>query len=192
MSGSDLGTILVVDDDELVLESTCAVLSGRGFSAVACGQSTLAAQRLQERDFDAVLSDLKMPGMTGLELLDAIRATDPEIPVVLMSAFADLDIALDAIKRGAFDFILKPWSPDYLCLRIEKAVRYHRLVRIEKEHKKTLEDTVEKRTHELGEALEMVKSLSREVAQRLISSRQSRSQVPCTISGRSRFRTPFC
>ena len=110
MSGSDLASILVVDDNTLVLESTCSLLSSCGFSVIACAQSTLASQMLQEHDFDAVLSDIKMPGMTGLELLDTIRAADPDIPVVLMTAFAEFDLALDAIKRGAFDFILKPGS----------------------------------------------------------------------------------
>ncbi len=169
MNRSVRGNILVVDDDALVLESTCALLSSREFTVVACAQSVLAGEKLLEHEFDAVLSDIKMPGMTGLELLDAIRAADPDMPVVLMSAFAELDIALDAIKRGAFDFVLKPWTADYLTLRIEKAVKYHRLVRIEKEYKKTLEETVQVRTHELVDALEMVKSLSTELAQRLIT-----------------------
>jgi len=169
VNGSNLGTVLVVDDDALVLESTRSLLSSRGFSAIACGQSTLASQILREHDFDAVLSDVKMPGMTGLELLETIGAADPDMPIVLMSAYAELDVALDAIKHGAFDFVLKPWSPDYLVLRIEKAVKYHRLVRIEKDYKKTLEDTVHMRTRELVDALDMVKSLSTEVVQRLIA-----------------------
>ena len=169
MNGSDRGNILVVDDDTLVLDSTCALLSSRGFSIVACGQSVLAGEKLLEHEFDAVLSDVKMPGMTGLELLDAIRAADPDMPVVLMSGFAELDLALDAIKRGAFDFVLKPWTADYLTLSVEKAVTYHRLVRAEKDYKKTLEETVQVRTHELVDALEMVKSLSTELAQRLIT-----------------------
>ena len=167
MDRSDLASILVVDDNALVLESTCSLLRSRGFSAVACAQSTLAAQRLKERDFDAVLSDIKMPVMTGLELLDTIRAADPDLPVVLMTAFAEFDLALNAIGRGAFDFVLKPWTPDHLTLTMKKAVKYHKLLRIEKEYKKALEDTVQKRTHELSDALEMVTSLSREVVQRL-------------------------
>jgi DNA-binding NtrC family response regulator len=100
MDGSDLASILVVDDNTLVLESTCSLLSSHGFSAVACAQSTLAAQSLLEHDFDAVLSDIKMPEMTGLELLDVMRAADPDMPVVLMTAFAELDLALDAMRRG--------------------------------------------------------------------------------------------
>jgi putative two-component system response regulator len=167
MDTLDLASILVVDDNKLVLESTCSLLSSRGFSAVACPQSTLAAQRLREHEFDAVLSDIKMPGMTGLELLDTIRAADPDMPVVLMTAFAEFDLALDAIRRGAFDFVLKPWTPDHLTLTMKKAVKYHELLRIEKGYKKALEDTVQKRTHELVDALEMVTSLSREVVQRL-------------------------
>ena len=154
MSSPDGANILVVDDDALVLESTCAVLSGHGFGAFPCNQSTRAVQRLSENAFDAVLSDIKMPGMTGLELLEAIKRADPEMPVVLVTAFADLNTAVDAIRRGAFDFILKPYEPDYLVLTTQKAVSYRRLLRIEKDYKKTLEDTVQKRTEELGECPE--------------------------------------
>jgi putative two-component system response regulator len=169
VSVSDLGRVLVVDDEASVLESTCAWLSSCGYSVTACSQSPLASQKVREQDFDVVLSDIKMPGMTGLELLEAIRAIDSDLPVVLMTAFAELEIALNAITMGAFDFVLKPWNPNYLTLRIEKAVKYHRLVRIEKEYKKTLEETVQARTRELVDALEMVKGLNREVVQRLIS-----------------------
>jgi putative two-component system response regulator len=164
-----LASILVVDDDALVLESTCAVLLGNGFEAVPCGQSSLARQGLAQRDFDAVLSDVKMPGMTGLELLEEIRASDPDMPVVLMTAFADVAVAMDAIRKGAFDFILKPYKPDYLVLSMKKAANYRRLLRIEKNYKKALEDMVEKRTRELADALSRVKGLSLEIAHRLIT-----------------------
>jgi putative two-component system response regulator len=169
VNGSDAASILVVDDDELVLESTCAILSSHGFEAFPCLQSRLASQRLTERDFDAVFSDINMPGMTGLDLLQTIRAADPEMPVVLMTGFADINIAVDAIRRGAFDFVLKPYKPDYLVLTAKKAVNYRKLLKIEKSYKKTLEETVQKRTQELADALSMVKGLSREVVQRLIT-----------------------
>ena len=169
MSGQAGGSILVVDDDPFILESTCSLLTSYGLQTVACAQSQQAMQKLQENSFDAVLSDIKMPALTGIELLDEMHAAKPDIPVVLMTAFAELDLAVEAIKKGAFDFILKPYKPEYLILTMKKAVNYGRLLLTEKNYKIMLEDTVRKRTGELTDALGMVKSLSKEVVQRLIS-----------------------
>jgi putative two-component system response regulator len=169
MSGGAAGNILVVEDDPLVLESTCSLLSSFGFSTVACPQSVRAIETLRGGEYDVVLSDIKMPVLTGLALLDQIRAVDPSVPVVLMTAFAEFDLAVDAIKRGAFDFLLKPYNPDHLALTVRKAVTYRRLLRFEKEYKNTLEETVRTRTKDLADALSMVNSLSREVVQRLIT-----------------------
>jgi putative two-component system response regulator len=169
MSAPDAAPILVVDDDSLVLESTCSLLGGFGFHAIACGQSGEAMHLLRENAFDAVLSDIKMPGLSGIELLDAIHTESPEMPVVLMTAFAEIDLAVEAINKGAFDFILKPFTPQYLILTMKKAVSYRRLLRIEKNYKITLEETVRTRTRELADALRMVKNLNKEVVERLIS-----------------------
>jgi putative two-component system response regulator len=84
-----------------------------------------------------------------------------------MTAYAELDVAVDAIKKGAFDFITKPYNADYLIHTIEKAVKYADLIRMERDYKKTLEDTVRKRTQELSDALDMVKNMSRELISRL-------------------------
>lgn len=169
MSDQESASLLVVDDDPLVLESTCSLLTSCGFTTVPCGRSSDAMRRLLDHNFDAVLSDIKMPGLTGIELLGEIRAANPDIPVILMTAFAEFDLAMEAIRKGAFDFILKPYEPAYLILAMKKAVNYQRLLRIEKHYKALLEDTVKKRTAELADALRMVKSLSEEVVQRLIS-----------------------
>jgi putative two-component system response regulator len=169
MSGQTAASILVVDDDPLVLESTCSLLGGFGFHAVPCGQSGEAMQRLRENSFDAVLSDIKMPGLSGIELLQAIHAANPETPVVLMTAFAEFDLVVSAIKKGAFDFIIKPFDPALLFHALKKAVNYRRFSLIEKNYKTMLEETVRTRTRELSDALGMVKNLNKEVVERLIS-----------------------
>jgi putative two-component system response regulator len=96
-----------------------------------------------------------------------IHKFDSQIPVVLMTAYAELDVAVDAIKKGAFDFITKPYNADYLVHTIDKAVKYAELIRMERDYKKTLEETVRTRTRELSDALEMAKSMSRELISRL-------------------------
>jgi len=159
--------ILVVDDDPYVLESISTLLRAFGFTVKTCDNANSAVQEIQRTPIDVVLTDIKMPGLTGVELLGMIHKFDSQIPVILMTAYAELDVAVDAIKKGAFDFITKPYNADYLLHTIEKAVKYSDLIQMERDYKKTLEETVRKRTQELSDALIMVKNMSREVISRL-------------------------
>jgi putative two-component system response regulator len=160
-------SILVVDDDPYVLESISILLRAYGFTVLTSDSASSAMQVIQRSPIDVVLTDIKMPGMTGVDLLGMIHKFDPQIPVILMTAYAELDVAVDAIKKGAFDFITKPYNADYLIHTIEKAVKYADLIQMERDYKKTLEDTVRKRTQELSDALLMVKNMSRELISRL-------------------------
>jgi putative two-component system response regulator len=169
MTDAVKNNLLVVDDDPFVLESIASLLTVYGFQVTACGGAAEAIKKVQSLRFDVVLTDIKMPGMTGIELLQHIHALDPQIPVILLTAFAELDVAVDAVKRGAFDFITKPYNADYLVHAVEKAAKYTRLIELEKNYKALLEETVRKRTRELADALSMVKRMSAEVIQRLTS-----------------------
>ena len=162
-------SVLVVDDDPFVLEATCSLLNGYGLQAIACQQSQQALQKLKESSADIVLSDIQMPGLSGIGLLEQIHLWNSELPVVLMTAYAELDLAIGAIKKGAFDFIVKPYRPDHLIHTLDKAAKYSRLVQVEKKYKNMLEATVRMRTQELADALVLVKNLSKEVVQRLIT-----------------------
>ncbi len=160
-------SILVVDDDPYVLESISILLRALGFTVRTCNNANAAVQEIQRAPVDVVLTDIKMPGLNGVELLGMIHNYDPQIPVILMTAYAELDVAVDAIKKGAFDFITKPYNADYLLHTIEKAVKYADLIQMERDYKKNLEETVRQRTHELSDALIMVKNMSQEVIRRL-------------------------
>ena len=159
--------ILVVDDDPYVLESISTLLQAFGFNVTTCDNANSAMQKMQTECIDVVLTDIKMPGITGVELLGMIHRYAPQTPVILMTAYAELDVAVDAIKKGAFDFIMKPYNAEYLVHTIEKAVKYADLIRMERDYKKTLEETVRKRTQELSDALIMVKNMSKELISRL-------------------------
>lgn len=161
--------VLVVDDDLLVGDSISSLLREYGYTVFSVVRATDAIDALGHNSVNAVLSDIKMPGISGIELLERIRGISPDIPVVLMTAYAELDMAVDAIKKGAFDFIVKPFKADYLVHAVEKAVKYNNLVKLEKSYKQMLEDTVKKRTEELTKALEMVSNMSSEIIQRLTS-----------------------
>jgi putative two-component system response regulator len=159
--------LLVVDDDPYVLESLASLIKEFGYPVNTCSNAADALAELKNRKYDVVLTDIKMPGITGIELLRRIRDFDTQIPVILLTAFAELDVAVDAVKRGAFDFITKPFNPEYLAHSVERAVKYAKLVEMEKRYKVTLEETVRKRTQELADALQMVKNVAREITTRL-------------------------
>lgn len=160
-------TILIVDDDTYVLESLAGLLRAYGYFVLTCSDPRDALGKIKNLRIDVVLTDIKMPELSGTELLGQIHAHNPQLPVILMTAFADIDSAISAVKNGAFDFITKPYKPDYLVHAVEKAVEYTRLLEMEKEYKNTLEEMVRKRTEELSAALELVKSTSRELVTRL-------------------------
>jgi len=162
-------TVLVVDDDEFVRESVSLILGKYGYTIVACANAKEAWGKLHGSSFDVVLTDYKMPQITGIELTEKIRTINKEIPVILMTAYAELNTAIDAIKRGVFDFIIKPYKPEHLIYAIEKAAKYSKLLQLEKNYKEVLEDTVEKKTRELADALGTIKNMSREIIQRLSS-----------------------
>ena len=169
MNNEGENTILVVDDDPYVLESISTLLKTCDYNVHACQNANDAINLIKKTAVDVVLTDIKMPGITGIELLRNIHAYNSQIPVLLMTAFAELDVAVDAIKQGAFDFITKPYNPDYLLHSVEKAVKYTSFIQMEQNYKTTLEDTVRLRTQELADALMMVQRMSNEVIQRLTS-----------------------
>ncbi|GAN32175.1 MAG: two-component system response regulator [Candidatus Brocadia sp. AMX2] len=159
--------ILVVDDDLIVLDSISMLLRDSGFTVFASGHAADAMLKLRENNIDVVLTDITMPEVTGIEFLEKIHNYSEEIPVILMTAYAELDTAIDAIKKSAFDFIIKPFKAQDLLQRIERAVEFGRLRQLEKDYKYVLENMVYKRTQELAEALASVKKTSNEMIQRL-------------------------
>ncbi len=167
MSDQGQYTLLIIDDDHYVLESISALLKDFGYTVHTCNNADDAMALVRKIDVDAVLTDIKMPQTTGIALLKNIHDFNSQIPVILMTAYADLDIAVDAIKQGAFDFITKPYNPDYLLHSVEKAVKYAEFIQMEKNYKRELEDTVQLRTRELADALSIVKSMNAEIIKRL-------------------------
>ncbi len=160
-------TLLVVDDDPYVLEYVTILLKEFGYAVYGCRNACDAMNLLKEIPIDAVLTDINMPQVGGIELLRDIRSFNQQIPVILMTAFAELDVAVDAIKQGAFDLITKPFKPDYLLHAVEKALQFVRFTQMEKKYKAMLEDMVKKRTHELADALTAVRNMSSELIRRL-------------------------
>jgi putative two-component system response regulator len=176
MINKSSGRIFVVDDDRFVLESVTTLLSEFGFSVRAFSNGQEAVRQFVLEPVDLVLTDINMPIMDGLELLEKIRFLDRETPVVLMTAYADLDVAVKAIQKGAFDFVIKPYRPPSLVHTVEKGVDFKRLTQIEKNYKADLERTVALRTAELNAALGEITHMSLEIIERLMTAAELRDE----------------
>jgi len=121
--------VLVVDDKELMRDSVATTLARAGMQpAVAC-DGVSALKLIADQRPGAVITDLQMPGMTGLELLAEIKRIDEQLPVILMTAYATVQTAVQAMKTGAFDYITKPFEGDQLVAAVSRALEHARLVR---------------------------------------------------------------
>ncbi len=119
--------ILVVDDKQMLRDSVTTTLVRSGYQAVAASDGEAALSMIARHRPSVVVTDLKMPGMDGIELLKRIVELDPQLPVILMTAYATIDTAVSAMKRGAFDYIQKPFEGDTLIVAVERAVENYRL-----------------------------------------------------------------
>jgi putative two-component system response regulator len=152
--------ILVVDDDRQVLESLQLLLNDEGFMVVPANNAVAALELLETRKVQVVLTDIRMPEMDGIELAGKIHERDPDLPVLIMTAYAEVEVAVGALQRGAFDFIYKPFNHAILVHAINKAVTFNGMKARERDYRQSLEAAVEKKTEEL-------KDLSREIIRRL-------------------------
>jgi putative two-component system response regulator len=176
MSEMPRGMVVVVDDDAQVRDSVTMLLQISGFAVRSFPGGREALAGLAQEKAEVILSDINMPGMTGIELLGEIRQNDQETPVILMTAYAELNMAVSAVKNGAYDFIIKPYQPHYLLHTIEKAAQFRRLRILERTYTEELERTVQLRTAELAAALQQLKILSVETISRLTSAAELRDE----------------
>ncbi len=122
-----MARILVVDDKQMLRDSVTATLVRGGHKAIAASDGEAAIAMIAKHRPDVVVTDLKMPGMDGIELLGQIAEFDPQLPVILMTAYATIDTAVRAMKHGAFDYIQKPFEGDTLILVVKRAVEHYAL-----------------------------------------------------------------
>jgi two-component system response regulator HydG len=142
------GRILIVDDERSMCELIQTDLRLRGLTAAWFTSADEALRALKAESFDTVLTDVRMPGTSGLQLCEQVAANRPDIPVVVMTAFGSLETAVAAIRAGAYDFITKPIEMDLLALTLERAVKHHQL----QEQVKTLQGALD-RSHRFGDMI---------------------------------------
>lgn len=117
--------ILIVDDEDVVLKSCLRVLQKMDYEIETAYSGQVALDCLEKQSFDIVVTDLMMPGMDGMQLLEEIKKRYPKTVVVIFTGFATVDTARHALKAGAFDYIPKPFTPDELRSVIHNAIEYY-------------------------------------------------------------------
>jgi two-component system response regulator AtoC len=122
-------SVLIVDDEEAMRHLLSVVLRDRGYEVRAVANGEEALKELAARDYDLVLSDVRMPRMDGLALLRAVQRTHPDLTFIVMSAYGTHDTAIEAMKAGAYDYVSKPFKPDEVLLVLAKAEERERLAR---------------------------------------------------------------
>jgi two-component system C4-dicarboxylate transport response regulator DctD len=121
------GRVLFVDDETQLRESAREWLSLSGFSVEAASDARSALRLLRSGEFDALVTDIRMPGMDGMALLRAARQQDPDLPVILLTGHGDVALAVEAMRAGAHDFLEKPYNADHLVAVLDRAVEGRRL-----------------------------------------------------------------
>ena len=141
-------TVLVVDDETGILQTLEILLRGEGFTPVCVAGGKAALERLPQVRPDIVLTDVRMPGVDGVQVLEAARASDPEVPVILMTAQASLQTAVQAVNAGAFYYIQKPFRNDELVAILRRAAE-HRQLKVEN---RTLKKEIQRRGRQASQA----------------------------------------
>ncbi len=121
--------VLIVEDDEKMLDLLHRVLDRHGLSVTTCTRGWEALEKVGQEIYDLIISDIRMPGMTGLELLKHVRSLSPDTSVILMTAFGSVDSAVASMKQGAYDYITKPFKMDEFIILVRKALEERKLRR---------------------------------------------------------------
>src|SRR5512147_103153 len=138
--------ILVVDDDQTIRDGCSRILSKSGWTVIAAenGQKGLDEIRSLRGEIDVVLLDLMMPGLSGMEVLEQSLQADPDLLVIVITGYATVESAVEAMKKGAYDFIAKPFAPDQLRIVVKRALERRSLQKeaefLRKERERSLRD----------------------------------------------------
>lgn len=119
--------LLIIDDDEAMRDSCRQALSRDGNRVEVAEDGLKGLDMLKKKSFDLIILDLKMPGLSGMDVLKEIKRDDPESTVVVITGYATVESAVEAMKRGAYDFIPKPFTPDSLRMIVNRALEKRKL-----------------------------------------------------------------
>ena len=144
--------ILLIEDEARLRHNLQILLQSEGYRVVTAAHGAEGLQRLQEGPFDLVITDLIMPEMDGFQVMEYLQSHHPDTVVVAITAYASADSTIQALRRGAYDYITKPFDIDVLQIVIKRALEKARLQKALRRYLGELEQRVEERTHELTDA----------------------------------------
>jgi DNA-binding NtrC family response regulator len=130
--------IMLIDNEVGLCRMMEAVLKDQGYQVKSYTRPVQAVADFTAGDYDLIISDIKMPEMDGLEVLQHVRKRDPEVPVIMITAYATVEMSIQALRRGAYDMLTKPFEPDELTYRVKNALQHHELVEENRELREEL------------------------------------------------------
>lgn len=149
--------ILIVDDEEVI----CTILTRRlireGYSCTTANNGKEALTHFFKNNFSLIISDIKMPEMDGIELLKRVKSIHPKMKVIMITAYPEIDMAVEAMRLGAYDFIIKPADLELIVISVKKALESKRLEEEVEAYHNHLEELVEERTAKLQQAYRIMK-----------------------------------
>ena len=165
--------ILIVDDEVEITEILADLLSEE-YDCTRAGSAEEALARLRESEFQLVISDITMPGMSGLDMIPHVKALSPETVVVMISGMQTVESAIGALRLGAFDYLMKPFDLRQVEAVVKRALEHHELVVAKQRYENHLEELVEQRTAELDRALNSLEGAYRSTLKALTAALETR------------------
>ncbi len=170
-------SVVIVDDEEVVRDVLGDLLRDEGYEVYEFGRAEDALEFIKNREVCLIITDIVMPEMDGLTLLKKVhQEINPQLPVIVITAYPDLQRAIDALREGASDFIIKPFKSDQILHAVRRAITYYDLIQLQLAYEEHLERTVMERTRELEKALTLLREASNEITTRLVSAAEYRDE----------------
>lgn len=146
--------ILVVDDEAHVRSMIAATLERQGYEIMVAAGGREALDALEQESFELILTDIVMQEGNGLALLESIHDQNPNLPVIMVTAIHDISVAIDSMRRGAYDYLLKPFERDHLVATVQRALEHRQALQESRTYQQNLEQVVRARTEMLRQAME--------------------------------------
>lgn len=173
MSGALTSRILIVDDESEITEILSDLLGGT-YECLTANSAEAALERLSENEIQLVISDITMPGMSGLDMIPRVKSVSPETVVVMISGMQTVESAIGALRLGAFDYLMKPFDLRQVEAVVKRALEHHELIVAKQRYENQLEELVEQRTAELDRALSSLEDAYRSTLKALTAALETR------------------